>query len=91
MKLKISADGSSVLGLYDDNFPFSHLGKVNIERATNVIYDNTDELWYVTNPVNGERVIKNGFSLRKDAIKAEIVMLEESLVKKELDIVGGIC
>jgi len=81
MKILITKDGQTVTGLHDDNFPFSTLGDLEINRATDVRFDNQEKLWFVHDPKTGERIIPQGFVSRKLAILAEVIFLEKILEK----------
>lgn len=86
MKLRLSADGTELTGLYTDKFPFKALGTLCVERASNVIYDNSKGQWFVTAPKGGVAILDQGFDTRQEAIDAEIIHLE-----KELDNMNEVC
>jgi len=77
ISIDISPDGKLLTGLYSDEFGWQDLGECQINRATDVRFDNTDKLWKVHILDEGGRILDNGHANRKDAIAAEIVYLNK--------------
>lgn len=75
--------------MYDDALRpvLDKLGDMKVQRASNVRFDEDDQLWYIWvvrhGPNEGydlkEDRIEPGYKLRADAIQAEIELLERKL------------
>jgi len=75
--VRFKADGSVVF-LYNDDHPALKLGKAEIERASDVYFDNERQKWRVH--IRGEREpLKEGFEKRQDAINHEVEYLNKKL------------
>ena len=76
-KIKISPDGSEVLGLYIDGFDYSKFGDVVvINRVSDVYYDNDTGGWRV-HTLADNIIHKEVFKTRIDALNFEVFYLQE--------------
>lgn len=72
----VQANGD-LLTVYSDDIPLGEIGKSEMNRASNVIFNEDDQLWYMISP-EGERIGK-GYRKRSDCIEAEIAYLNNIL------------
>lgn len=85
LKIKVSPDGKEVTGLYSDNFPWAKLGKLKIERASDVFFNPATQKWGIRLTAPGALldrycgVLPDKFNKRKDAIAHEIAYLQGQL------------
>jgi hypothetical protein len=87
--IKITPEGD-VYFLYDDNSPLRNLGKIELRRASNVEWDVEEQVWVVwlNDHIGKDGKVKRkrlqpSFEYRIDAIKAEILILNERLKNGE--------
>ncbi len=86
--VKITPDGD-VYFLYDDKSPLRDLGKLDVRRASEVFWAESDQRWKVAVFFpDGSRVsLTKSYVNRADAIQAEITalstMVEVNLLKPE--------
>lgn len=77
--IKILPDGDIVM-LYSDDSPLKDLGRLNLQRASNVEWDHIGQYWviYMIDPDTGKRstsFLPQTFENRGEAIQHEIKML----------------
>jgi len=83
--IRISPDGSEVLHLYDDKLMeiTSKISDVEVERATDVFFDNEDKVWRVRLLPRGvrcmETVLAVSFKTRQEALDHERSILENDM------------
>lgn len=77
--LRISPDGQTVVGLYNDKLPYRQLGEIEAVRATDVRL-NKDGLWEVFSIFEG-KTLDQRFTNRSDAIAHEVSYLQANLDK----------
>lgn len=77
MVIKISPDGKTAVLLHSDTHPLIGEGRQELARASNVLFDEEDQLWYVHEnvPKGGTFRHDPGFVRRADAIEFEVNML----------------
>jgi len=75
--IKIQTNGN-LKTLYTEKIPLNNLGKLTVERASNVEFDSTKGTWSVR-VVETDKVIGTGFALRSEALKFEVKHLNETL------------
>ena len=76
----ISPDGSEAKTIYSDDLPLREIGELELERASNVVFNHLDQLWHVVGS-DGVMLNQEGFERRDDAIKKEIAVLQDILDK----------
>jgi hypothetical protein len=69
-----------IQALYHDNMQWSTLGDMSVTRASDVVFDNQLQRWYVMDPQTREPMIEEGFLSRIEAIRAEISLLEQEML-----------
>jgi hypothetical protein len=81
--IRIMPNGD-VIGIYDDKFPLRDQGKVSVERASNVLWDEAEQKWFVhlNMPSGKTMMLRPGFTDRADAIAYEVAQLEWILENK---------
>jgi hypothetical protein len=77
MKVKVWSDGT-VQMLYADDHPLIQGAIIQIERASNVVFNASKQEWMVLRTDNTP-LLPQGFKRRADAIQAEIAALESTL------------
>lgn len=79
--IKISRDGATVKFLHSDPITaaLKNDGDINMSRASDVKFSNSDKLWYVCLPGTDTRIIPLGFTDRNSAISAEVEILSKFL------------
>lgn len=75
--LVIDPDGT-VRSLYTDKIPLRELGKLTVDRASQIEFDHATQTWYVEFP-DGRRL--TNFASRDEAIACEVSHLNEELTK----------
>lgn len=82
-KMVISPDGSVLTSVYNDVLDVSVIGKPEINRATEVCFNNLKGCWTVKSlpPLFAvERVLADGFKTRADALDFEIAYLNKYML-----------
>ena len=70
----------SVQFLYNDDHPLLEIGNVQMVRASNVLWDEENQLWFIYfNGSVGVTKWHHGFKNRKDAIAFEVSFLNAQL------------
>lgn len=64
--------------LYDDGIPWGDVGRMECKRASDVIFDPTDQRWKIQSFLPPYDLI-GSFHSREDAIKMEILLMEDLL------------
>ena len=80
-KIIISPDGT-VTSIYSDKFDFAKLGNIDINRATEVCFDNDKKSWKIItkSPYFAESfLLATGFQSRESAIAYEIDYLNSRM------------
>lgn len=80
MVIKIQPNGDLQF-LYADGHPLFELGKLSVDRASNVRFDNETGLWHVW-PITAdgkEYKVPQGFKRRSEAIACEHELMEMEL------------
>ena len=83
--VKVTPKGD-IFFLYDDNSPLRSLGKMQLQRASNVEWDEKAQGWVVwindhkTKTIYKRRRLTRVFTNRGDAIQAEVEILNERLL-----------
>ena len=72
MEMNILPDGN-IETLYTDKIDLSAIGRLNINRASNVEYCNEKQGWMVK--IIGTKMIFGPFECRQEALKAEVAFL----------------
>jgi hypothetical protein len=71
--------GGSVFFLYSDDHPARGLGKIELKRASNVLWDQMAQRWFIYMP-SGNLIGKlDGYESRIAAISDEVKILNELL------------
>jgi len=78
VKLRIDPTGI-IEYIYSDGLPFPEIGEATVARASNVECNNKDHLWYVYSP-KGRLMISHGFVNRAEALRAEVELLERTVL-----------
>lgn len=78
LRIKISADGLEVVGLYSDDFPWSDIGEIKVSRASDVFFDHSSKRWKIKLLPDGD-ILPLHFEKRKEAIAFEREFLEARL------------
>ena len=78
IKIIVSEDGKELTGLYVDRLHWEQLGELQIERATEVKWDEKNQKWAVE-VLDEQRTLDCMFSMRQDAINHEIEYLNSRL------------
>lgn len=78
--VRISPDGKEVLHLYDDKLMSmtSKTSEVEVERASDVYFDNKESLWKIRILATGE-ILPASFKDRSIALVYEKIVLESRL------------
>lgn len=86
--VKIAPDGSAVFSLYDDKSPLIGLGKLEVVRASNVVWDGEKQTWRIEIiRANGVKAaVPIDFKNRSDAIKFEQELLPEIILAKTQEV-----
>lgn len=74
--IKIDESGNLIF-LYDDLIPWKDLGRMECERASDVVFDAEAQGWVIVLK-NGER-IGSIHAKREDAVAEEVKILEEQI------------
>jgi len=84
--IKVSPDGKTVMFLYMDQHPALGLGKLEVQRASNVRFDPVDQRWrvYICRDDGSEYAWPGAFVNRGEAIDCEIDILQAKLAAGEL-------
>ena len=69
IKIEITS-GGAVRMLHDDAVDLSEFGKIEIQRASRVEFDNDRGVWFVDSVKTGQRLADN-FEARSDALQWE--------------------
>jgi len=82
--IRISKEGE-IFFMYDDESMLRDFGQLQIRRASNIRWDEVDQKWriWVVKPDGTEQRTEYVFTERKDAIQAEIDLLDKMLVSSE--------
>lgn len=75
-KVRIAKDGKTVTGLYSDKLPYSKLGTQQVNRASDVSFNEALQKWEIF-IIAENRTLPDKFDKRDDAIKHEIAYLQE--------------
>ena len=84
LTIRISKEGE-VFFMYDDDSLLREFGFIQITRASNIRWDEEEQKWYVwvISPEGTEVKTKVAFEERRDAIQAEIDVLDSMLIAPE--------
>lgn len=77
-------DGSAVC-LYTDALPLADLGRLTMERASNVEWDETDQVWTATleNVLFGGVLVIEGREIARHADRGEVIKMEKDYFNSE--------
>jgi NADPH-dependent 7-cyano-7-deazaguanine reductase QueF-like protein len=88
--VEISPDGRTIRFLYKDGHPLMELGHVKMERASNVLWDEDNQVWKLYMKSHNDQQIPfgnpEGYKRREDAIAAEIEQLNQLLLTGECSV-----
>lgn len=76
IKVLISQDGKTAIGLYDDSIPYSKLGEMGVTRASDVFFDDTVQKWRIQVFPSNE-ILPEMFDTRWKAIEFEVSYLQK--------------
>lgn len=73
--------GGKIVFLHDDNLTSSlkNDGELFLERASDLKFDNSEQMWFVHYPGSPNRMIPVGFETRQQALDSEKALLESNL------------
>lgn len=83
-KMVISPDGKVLTSVYNDILDISKIGTPEINRATEVCYNNEKKYWEIKllKPIFADEfVLAKGFKSRADAIEYEVAFLNTDMEK----------
>ena len=73
---RVDKDGN-LIGLYTDSVPLRGLGKLDVERASNVEFDNTQQGWTIT--LADGTTLPGVFPTREAALSCEVSHVQDRL------------
>jgi len=76
-KVIVIKPNGEVVTIYSDAFPLKNLGKSKIQRASNVLFDEEVQKWYIE--IQGNKLEKF-FDSRNDCIEYEVQYLNDILM-----------
>ncbi len=83
MIIKIDKNGNLKF-IYKDSHPALKLGKPDIQRISDVRFDNKQQLWYAYILGSGDKLTGCGFKNREFAIENEINFIEKQIINNEI-------
>ncbi len=81
--VRISRDGRTIRCVYDDRLGLTRLGKVHVERALLVEFNEETQVWEVLDPTTKKALLGQGFESRQEALEAEQVFLNAVLMQSK--------